>query len=319
MNQSCIAVIGNLNIDLIIRGIREMPVWGQESMGSSHVAASAGQAGSLALGLANLGDRVAVVSILGGDEFGRQIHRDLAAAGVDLSAVEQIEGERTAITVGIVRNDGERSFVSDFTPLDRFDENVVRRHWDELGRADVVCLVGIFCVQKFALNEMTTILRELRKAGKTTVVDTGWDPGNWRPETVGAINALLAEVDIFLPNLDEARAISGVTGAEDAARILSERGPSTVVVKCGADGCLAVHRGDVHVLPALLTDVQDTVGAGDSFNAGFLHALVAGWPVSRRLAFGNACASIYIERLTDRFASEPEGLDRMARYPAENA
>src|SRR4051812_46152753 len=85
-----IAIIGNLNIDLILRGIEQMPAWGQEVMGTGHTAASAGQAGTLAMCLAHLGVPVSVVSAVGTDQFGDQILRDLGNAGVDLTAVERI-------------------------------------------------------------------------------------------------------------------------------------------------------------------------------------------------------------------------------------
>src|SRR5581483_10101150 len=82
-----VCVVGNLNIDLIIRGVAALPVWGQEVAGTSHVAASAGQAGYMAMALGRLGAPTSIVANVGDDLFGRQIVDDLAARGVETGAV----------------------------------------------------------------------------------------------------------------------------------------------------------------------------------------------------------------------------------------
>jgi ribokinase len=286
-----IAIIGNLNIDLILRGIEQMPAWGQEVMGTGHTAASAGQAGTLAMCLAHLGIPVSVVCAVGTDQFGDQILRDLGNAGVDLTAVERIDGARTAIAVAVVRPDGERAFLSDFTPLDSFDSSLVERHAPVLEKADVVCLVGIFCLPRYALSDMAATLRTHKATGRMTMLDTGWDPGNWQPETLAGLREILAATDLFLPNLDEARAITGLDDLIEAARALAALGPETVIVKCGAEGAIGVRGGEV----------VHAVGAGDSFNAGFLYAQAAGRDLLSSLAFANATAAHYISHLTDRF------------------
>ena len=309
-----IAIIGNLNIDLIIRGVSHLPAWGQEALGSSHVAASAGQAGNLALALARLALPVSVISALGNDEFGRQIHRDLDQAGVDLTGVERQPGGRTAVAVAIVREDGERAFVSDFSPLDHFDQTLVDRHQSILANAEIVCLVGIFCLPRYSLTDMTVTLRTHQQAGRTTMLDTGWDPDNWQPATLAALAEVIAVTDCFLPNLDEARAITGLADPISAARSLAAMGPDTVVVKCGDAGAVAVRGGEIAHCPALATVVADAVGAGDTFNAGFLYALDAGWTLPQALAFANATAALYIARPNERFPDVESVMEKMAEY-----
>jgi len=309
-----IAIIGNLNIDLIIRGVSHLPAWGQEALGSSHVAASAGQAGNLALALARLALPVSVISALGNDEFGRQIHRDLDQAGVDLTGVERQPDGRTAIAVAIVREDGERAFVSDFTPLNHFDQTQVDRHQSILANADIICLVGIFCLPRYSLTDMTVTLRTHQQAGRTTMLDTGWDPDNWQPATLAALAEVIAATDLFLPNLDEARAITGRTDPISAAKELAAMGPGTVVVKCGDAGSVAVRDGEIARCPALPTIVADAVGAGDTFNAGFLYAFDAGWTLTQALAFANATAALYIARPSERFPDVESVIEKMAEY-----
>lgn len=307
-----VCVIGNLNIDLIIRGIDRMPAWGQEVFGDSHVAASAGQAGYLSMTLAGLGLPVTLISCLGDDRFGDQIAADLTRMGIALDDVERLPDTPTAITVGIVRPDGERAFVSDFTPLDCFDHALVERHRAAIVPASTLCLVGIFCLPNFDLADMTTLFRSARQRGQSTVLDTGWDPTNWPEEHLAALRKLLQWTDIFLPNHDEARAITGLDTPVDSARALMELGPTTVVVKCGADGSLAVTRDELVTVPAYPTDVIDAVGAGDAFDAGFLLGHLSGASLETSLQLGNATASIYVSRMESRFPTEEEVRTRMS-------
>lgn len=307
-----VCVIGNLNIDLIVRGIDRMPVWGQEVFGDSHVAASAGQAGYLSMALAGLGVPVSLVSCLGDDRFGDQIAADLTRAGIALDDVERLPNTPTAITVGIVRPDGERAFVSDFTPLNRFDRALVERHRAAILPAGALCLVGIFCLPKFDLAGMADILRAARRRGQSTVLDTGWDPANWPDEHLAAVRNLLRWTEIFVPNHDEARAITGLDSPADAARALAELGPSTVVIKCGAEGSLAIAGDELIVAPAYPTTVVDAVGAGDAFDAGFLLGHLGGASLEESLQLGNATASIYVSRIESRFPSEEEVRTRMS-------
>lgn len=308
-----VCVVGNLNIDLIVRGVESLPVWGQEVAGTSHVAASSGQAGYLAMALARFGDPVSVVANVGDDAFGRQIRGDLERHGVETGAVEVAAGA-TGITVGIVRGDGERAFVSDFACLHDYDEALVLRHRDRVEEADVVCLVGQFCLSAITPEVARRILRRAREAGKLTVLDTGWDPAGWPAETVAGIRRLLGEVDVFLPNLDEARALTGLDDPVAAARALRGDGPEVVVVKLGAEGSVVLAGEEPIALPALPTDVRDAVGAGDTFDAGFLHGLMQSWSPIEALAFGNAAAAIYVSRLADRFPSVEEALAVAAGY-----
>jgi len=301
-----ICLIGNLCIDLIIRGVPRLPAWGQEVAGDEYLLASSGQTTYTAFALRALGDPVAVIGCVGGDAWGIQIRGDLESQGIDVGGLETIDGGRTALTVAAVRPDGERAFVSDFACLNRADERVIERGWQGVDRAGTVCLLGIFSWPGLSLKRSAALFRRMRRAGKATVLDTGWDPGGWQPDTLDDLRVLLAETTIFMPNLDEAAAITGSTEPAEAARRLALLGPELVVVKLGSQGSLALGAGRVIRQEAVPVSVVDTVGAGDVFNAGFLHARERGEPPDRCLRFGAATAAIYISRGRDRFPSAEE-------------
>jgi len=296
-----VCVLGNLNIDLIIRNVPRLPVWGQEIAGLEHVAVSSGQAGYLALALSKLGIVTYVIGTVGSDAFGDQIMGDLKAYGVDATAVEVVQDGQTGITVALVRPDGERAFVSDFACLRALDEALVLRHWGQVEVADILCLVGMFCLPGLTLPAANNLLAKARGIGKATMLDTGWDPGDWPTETLSGIRQMLQHVTLFMPNEDEARVLSGGMAPEQAAAHLQALGPEIVVVKCGSRGSVAQIGSKSLTMPALPTTVFDAVGAGDIFDSGFLLGYISGWPPETCMAFGNAAASVYIGRARGRY------------------
>ena len=311
-----VCIIGNLNIDLILRDVPAMPAWGQEVFGGGRLQVSSGQAGYLAFALRRLGIPTSLVANVGDDAYGRQILSDLQASGADTRAVEASPGSRTGITVAIVRPDGERAFVSDLGCLADFSPANVQRGWAQVEEAPIACLVGLFCLPGLSLKEAARLLGQARAAGKQTMLDTGWDTHNWPSATLAGMRALLGEVTLFMPNWDEARAITGQDTLKAAARQLQDLGPETVVIKCGAQGSYALRRGQACQVAPRSVRVYDAVGAGDVFNAGFLAGLRQGWPMEACLSFGNSVASLYISREQDRFPTLAAALATAQEYPA---
>ena len=237
-----ICIIGNLNIDLIIRNVPKMPAWGQEVMGASRDQFSSGQAGYLAFALRRLGVPTSVIGNVGEDIYGQQILSDLSARGVNIQGVSVMPGGKTGITVAIVRADGERAFVTDLGCLPDFSEAMVEPHWDLVEDAAIVCMVGLFCTPGLSFEAAARLLGRARQAGKITMLDTGWDPGNWGPETQAGMRGLLAQVALFMPNQDEAQAITGQETVDGMAQALQDLGVDTVVIKSGEQGSY-VRRG----------------------------------------------------------------------------
>jgi ribokinase len=308
-----VVVAGNLTIDLILRGLGSLPSWGQEVVAEGRASAVAGQAGNLALTLAGLGVPTQVVGAVGDDAAGGEIVSALARAGVGTDAIRVRPGEGTPLSVALVREDGERAFVSDLGGPDPVEWQQVRR----VTAADAVaflCLVGVFNLPGFDAHAAREGLAAARADGIRTVLDTGWDPGGWAGATRAGIVDLLTEVDVFLPNLDEAEMLTGQRDPARAAAQLATHGPSAVVVKCGPDGSYGLQADWAGAVPAFPASVQDAVGAGDSFNAGFIAAQLAGLGLRESMERGGAVASLYISRATDRFPSAAEVDAQLARY-----
>lgn len=307
-NQNSVCVIGNLNVDLIIRNVPHLPKWGQEVLGTDQLLVSSGQAGYLSFALSRLGVPTNLIGNVGKDLYGNQIISDLKRFNLDISGVEIDPNHPTGIAVAIVRPDGERAFVTNLGSMASFEKRHVERHWNALHQSSLVGLVGLFMLPGLGIDGAIDFITRAYSEGKVTMLDTGWDPGNWPDNTIQGIRCLLKNVHLFLPNMDEATAITGETTVEKVLDQLLKMGPELVVIKCGAEGSFTLINNEIiHVEPRDVT-VFDAVGAGDVFNSGLITALRWGWPIKACMAFGNTASSLYISRSEDRFPKLAEVL-----------
>jgi len=304
--RSAVWVVGNLTTDLIIHGVEELPSWGQEVAGTSHRAVAAGQAAYLAFGLRRLDLDVRLVGVVGDDSEGDAIHAHLAGAGIDTDGVMRTPLAPTAITVALVRADGERAFASDFACQRMLDAALIESHLPQIARGRALCLVGLFNLPGLSPDDLLPIFARIRACGVPTVLDTGWDPSGWPRATVVATRRLLAQTDIFLPNREEAEALTAISDPQAAAEALAADGARIVCVKCGADGAVGRAAGRTESVDALPVVVHDAVGAGDSFDAGFLHAHLHGLGLRECMEFATATAASYVSRARDRYPTSAE-------------
>ena len=135
----------------------------------------------------------------------------------------------------------------------------------------------------------TPWLASLHRMAPLVFADVAWDDDS---PSGGEFRDRLGMVDVFLPNAAEALACSGCATVEQAAAKLSSYGPLVAVKDGGAGSMAACPGSDATIrIPAVAVDAQDTTGAGDVFDAGFIYASLAGWPLVRRLRFANLCAA----------------------------
>jgi sugar/nucleoside kinase (ribokinase family) len=152
------------------------------------------------------------------------------------------------------------------------------------------------------------LLAEARAAGATTSLDPNWDPDeDWDH----GLQRALRELDVLFANGEEAKRIAGVGDVENAARTLASAG-TRVVVKLGSEGALAVEADTVLRARALEVDVVDTVGAGDSFNAGFLAGFLDGRDAKDCLGLACVCGSLST-RAAGGTAAQPTLVEATAR------
>jgi sugar/nucleoside kinase (ribokinase family) len=124
--------------------------------------------------------------------------------------------------------------------------------------------------------------------GLTTSLDPGYDPSErWEAD----IAQTLLQADVFLPNEVELAALGGSTDPVVALERL-QNGRTLTVAKLGREGCLTLHNGRPLHVPAHPVTPLDTTGAGDSFNAGFLHSWLHGRTIEAAMRFGAVCGAL---------------------------
>jgi len=282
-------VIGDVNPDVILHGAPAALAYGQaEQLAEAGALTVGGSAAITACAAARLGLRTAIAGIVGDDPGGRFMICELARHGVDVGAVAIREDLATGLTVAFARGD-DRAIITYPGCIAALDAGMIDAAL--VGAARHVHASSFFLQPRLAPG-LRGLFAAARSSGAGTSLDLNWDPaGTWD----GGLADVLPAVDVLFVNAAEAAAVSGATDPAEAATVLAARGPAPVI-KLGAAGALA-HDGCrlVHVT-APAVDVADTVGAGDSFDAGFLCARLQGWDVSRSLALGVACGSLSARR-----------------------
>ncbi|HEX6709986.1 MAG TPA: carbohydrate kinase family protein [Rubrobacter sp.] len=293
--MSRISVIGNVNIDLLVWPAAELPPPGAEVQVETIGMRAAGSAGNSALALARLGQVPNVAGCVGGDLFGRFIIEELAAAGI-AEGVTVLPEEPTGITIAFQSPARDRSFLTLLGSLESFGAAMVH---EETLAAEFVLFCGYFTLPALRGEPTLDLMQRVRAAGGSTFFDSDWDPGGWSQESSKEIATLLPFVDVFLPSEDEARGLTGLEDPEAAARNLQQISGGQVVVKLGADGCVAIGPGEEFRVPAPPVTVRDTTGAGDSFNGALMYALSAGAEWHEALRFATRLASTVVSRSSE--------------------
>jgi sugar/nucleoside kinase (ribokinase family) len=276
-------VLGDCNPDLILASPDLAPVFGQvETLVESAELVIGGSGAIVACGAARLGCSTAIAGVVGDDLFGRFMTDALRDRGVDVSAVVVDPTALTGVTAVLAR-DGDRgmlTFPGTIAALraDTVDPQLIRRARH--------IHVSSFFLQRALTPDLRALFADARRHGTTVSIDPNWDPsGSWDD----GLHGLLGAIDILMPNAAEAMHISGLEDPGEAARALSASG-ATVAVKLGAEGALAVQAGaQVNARAPDGPAPVDTIGAGDSFDAGLLAGLLAGEPLEQALKL--ACAT----------------------------
>lgn len=237
---------------------------------------------NVAVGVARQGVRVSLVGRRGLDAFGERVERTLRAEGVDTAHLRSDPRAPTGMLVRNLRPFGstEVQYARAGSAGSRLDEEDVQAAAADIAAARYLHVTGITpALSETARRASLSAVTIARAAGTTVCVDVNLrrrlSPAEAQREAMGP---LIAAADLLLCGEDEGEILTGVAGAESIARELSSRGPSTVIVKRGAQGAIAFARegGGPVVCPARPVSPVDPVGAGDAFAAGLLAARLRG-------------------------------------------
>ena len=280
-----VVCLGILVADIFASPIDSLPAAGGLRLVDRYQLSAGGCAANTAACLRRLGRKVQVVGKVGEDLFGDFVRKDLERLGVDTFAVRKSSIYPTSITY-IVNVQGEdRRFLhtiganADF----RFEDIDLTT----LDGVRVLCVGGYLVMPEFGPQDLVQLFREAKTRRVKTVLDVVIGAGV--PAPLDQIEPALHYTDAFLPNDDEARALTGRTDPSDQAEVLCRLNPDCVVViTMGQRGALARHRNQVIRAGAYQVDCVDESGAGDAFDAGFVTGLLEEWSLESTLRFASA-------------------------------
>jgi sugar/nucleoside kinase (ribokinase family) len=303
-----ILTIADMCVDLIMDLGEAVPQFGQvEQWVADYFMEMGGSACIFACQAAKLGLRTGIFGRVGPDTAGGLMLRRLNESGVDTRFVIEDPLLKTGLGVALCKPDGDRAILTYGGSLNAVYAADITDDFLKKGRHLHYCS---YYLQTNLLPAVPEMLRRARDLGLTVSLDTNWDPAEtWD----GGLREAIAQADLFFPNENEALAIARQADLYAALQTLHGWGRPDliVVVKRGEKGALVSTLGaqmEVPVVP--VEQLVDTIGAGDSFDAGFLGGWLRGLPPADCAALANACG-----RATTQARGGIQGQPTVADFP----
>jgi sugar/nucleoside kinase (ribokinase family) len=281
-----IAIVGEINPDIIVYGLPRELLEDREVLASGFTLTLGSSSAILAHNLALLGSSVSLSSLIGCDVLGEMCCQKLREAGVEIGhVIRSASGTSTGVTLILPLASSRRILTFPGTMFELGKDHLDLGY---LASAKHFHLSSLFLHRKLS-PDIPGLFQEMKRRGLTTSLDTNDDPENkWD----GGLEQILPLVDVLFCNEEE---LMKIAKTESAEAHVSAKVP-LLVVKRGARGASAYTRGRRIDVPSLQVEAIDSVGAGDSFDAGFLHQWVNHAPLETCVAYGNLAGSLSVTR-----------------------
>lgn len=293
MGSTKLLIIGNVNADLIIGPMDKWPEVDTETVFDMSDLRPGGSAGNTALALKKLGTPCRLISGVGDDHIGEWLQKEYGHAADGWSAIQG----PTSISVGIVHATGERTFLTTPGHLEKFTTDHIISSLDALpeGNGGIAMMSGVFLSPPL-VEGYELLFSRLKDMGYDLAIDPGWPCYGWTAPLADELLRWFSQCEHILINDKEAMALAKEDTVKAAANTLSKLLPATctIVIKDGPRGAF-VQRGKKNFrLPAPRVEPFDTIGAGDCFNAGYLHGLMQEESLERSVELGILTASLAV-------------------------
>ena len=284
-----VCVVGELNLDLILYGLPKDLAVDRELLATGMAFTLGSSSAIFAHNLCALGTQVGFISKIGGDVLGKMAAERLTTAGVDTSGIKQTTG-KTSTGLTVVLPHTQHRYILTY-PGTMFEMQYSDIDMDYVRAARHLHLSSFF-LHRALRPRILNLFQQAKEAGLTTSLDTNDDPENqWEQDLL----EVLKYVDIFLPNDREAKKIARTEDLSRALNLLA--GLSKVVVVKRGSGSAICRTGDEQwSLSPPAVQMVDDVGAGDTFDAGFIHSYLLGAKLEDCLAFANIAAAYSVTK-----------------------
>jgi sugar/nucleoside kinase (ribokinase family) len=312
--QQRLTIIGDVSVDLVLGPISGWPQVGTETLMERSELRAGGAAANAALAVSWLGGDSQLLSVVGNDETGTWLSGLFRPLGASLAVCDA----PTTLTVGLIHSCGERTFFTTRGHLESLSYDLLRPSLTVAPHAhSIVLLSGVFLTPALR-KSYPDLLRELKALGYQVALDTNWPPQGWSADLRREVASWIGACDHVLFNDLEVRSLAD---ENDLNRAIERLTPllapgAALVVKTGARGAIGIENGRRCESAAPPAEIFDTIGAGDSFNAGYLLARLDGAALAGALAAGCRAATAVIARFPRRSLAAGELAGLRARTMA---
>jgi len=282
-----IVALGDLMVDIVMHSDSPLRVGGH-CLAQAQVSAG-GSAANFAVWVSRLGADVALMARVGKDLLGEALLRDLEREGVT-SAVT-VGRETTAMLLALEEGSSGRSILAARGATSCFGLEDI--DWALLDRADLLHVTAYSFFEEKPRAAALAAMSHAKKGGSLLSLDPSSSSYLARLGSRDFL-AMIREVDILLPNLEEGRVLTSEQAPERVVKELMHRFP-VVVLKMGDEGAMAGADGEIRYRPGYPVSAVDTLGAGDAFNAAFVASWLAGEGLDQALDAGNRLASRVVQ------------------------
>ncbi len=285
MSNPHLLVVGELNVDLILNDIQGVPQVGTEIVANEMTLALGSSSAILAANASALGVKTSFCSAIGQDSYGELVLRELQKSGVNTDYIKTFPSHPTGISV-LLNYDQDRACVTYCGAMELLTIEDVP--WEHSSAFQHLHLSNFF-LQKGLQPDVIELFRRAKNAGLTTSLDLQWDITNrWDFNYQNC----LPYVDVFFPNESELLALTHCDDLEVAIKQITPY-TNTLAIKRGEHGSIGIaNKERVTVAPFKADRFVDAIGAGDSFNAGFLKKYLNGASLNDCLDYGNLMGAL---------------------------
>ena len=275
-------------LDVLGRHVSEIPPGQNIALIDEIRITAAGTAAGTAVDMAKLGCKVVAVGAAGDDEMGNVLLGIMNRYGIDTSYMKRKKGVQTSGTMLPIRPNGERPALHVMGTNATFCFEDVPQ--DVVRNADFVHIGGFYLMPKFDGEDTVKTLKVAREGKAITTMDI---LGIKQDNMAEKILPTMPYLDYFMPNLEEAQMITGLTDLDELCNFFLNAGAKHVVLKMGARGSLIKDKAGLRLrIPAFKVAVVDTTGCGDAWTGGFIAGLSRGMIIEEAAQLASACGSL---------------------------
>jgi sugar/nucleoside kinase (ribokinase family) len=303
--------VGILVADLFPSPIPRLPEAGELMMVDTIELLTGGCAANTAVALTKLGVSTGIIGKVGKDTAGRFIAEDLKSRGIDVSRIVESSGYETSKTLVLPVVDEDRRFIHHFGANADFEFSDIDLSFAASAKA--LYVGGYIGMPKFTEGDLVSLLKQVKSRGGMTFLDVIIpEPADYLPR----FRNVLPHVDVFFPNDDEARLITGEPDPEKQAEIFIDLGAKTVIITLGSEGAVARSKDRLIRSGSYPIPFVDGAGAGDAFDAGFIAASLDGGSLEEAVKLASAMGASCVSALgcSAGLFDREESLSFMARH-----